>query len=139
MSTPRLETQEPRPLKIIFLRGKVCTGTGEGAEFLRLRWVRDQVKEKLGFLPWPGTLNIRLDVESVERKKALTKGLLILPEKNHCCGRLFKAVLEDVECALLAPEVAGYAEDLIEIIAKANLRKGLRLADGDSVRVKVMF
>jgi riboflavin kinase len=128
-------------LKITVLEGKVFTGTGEGAKFVKLQWVQNQIEEKLGFLPYPGTLNIRLAGESMGRKKALTRtdGLEILPAKAYCGGKLFRAHLADVECAMVVPDVADYPRDVVEVIASANLREKLGLADGDSVEVKVMF
>ncbi|PIU59668.1 riboflavin kinase, partial [Candidatus Bathyarchaeota archaeon CG07_land_8_20_14_0_80_47_9] len=42
------------------IKGKISTGKGEGAQFVKLPWVRKQIIQKLGFTPFPGTLNIRL-------------------------------------------------------------------------------
>jgi riboflavin kinase len=133
--------EESNPLETLVLKGRIFTGKTEGAKFIRLRWVERQIKDKLGFLPYAGTLNIRLTEESIGRKKALTRAnsLDILPAKGYCHGRLFRAHLENVECAVVFPQIADYPEDVIEVIASANLREKLDLADGDSVKVKIML
>ncbi|MEM3054151.1 MAG: DUF120 domain-containing protein, partial [Candidatus Bathyarchaeia archaeon] len=55
----------------ICLKGKVFSGTGEGAKFMELPWVKKQMEEKLGFAPYPGTLNIKLSKDEVKLKKLL--------------------------------------------------------------------
>src|SRR5574337_1213272 len=52
-----------------FLSGKVITGLGEGQYYISLDGYRMQFIEKLGFDPYPGTLNIRLDPPSIELRK----------------------------------------------------------------------
>ncbi|MFA4936532.1 MAG: DUF120 domain-containing protein, partial [Candidatus Methanoperedens sp.] len=41
------------------LSGKVITGLGEGQYYISLEGYRTQFREKLGFDPYPGTLNIK--------------------------------------------------------------------------------
>jgi riboflavin kinase len=128
-------------LKTLRLKGKVFSGKGEGAEFVRLSWARKQMEEKLGFTPYSGTLNIRLDEKSTKMKKALMKatGAKILPAPGYCRAKIFEASMMKVKCAALILEVPGYPEDVVEVISSTNLRERLHLADGSSVEVKVTF
>jgi len=128
-------------LKTLRLKGRVFSGKGEGAEFVNLSWARKRIEEKLGFTPYSGTLNIRLDGESTKLKRALTKarGAEILPAPGYCRGRIFEASIMKVKCAAVIPEVPGYPEDVVEVISSTNLRERLHLADGSSVEVKVTF
>jgi riboflavin kinase len=124
------------------LKGKVFSGKGEGTEFLNFPWVRKQIEEKLGFAPYPGTLNVGLFEDSVNLRKRLewAKGMEILSEPGFCRGRLFEACLMGtVVCGVIIPDVAGYPEDVIELVASVNLRERLQLSDGDLVDVKIMF
>ena len=126
-------------MKKIKLSGKVFSGRGEGEKFLELPWVKLQVKEKLGFVPYYGTLNVRLSEESAERRKLLEKAtsMKVCPAEGYCSGKIFKAFVGVLECAIVIPEVAGYPRDVLEIIAPANLREKLQLADGDKITVTV--
>jgi riboflavin kinase len=126
-------------LKKIELSGKVFSGRGEGEKFLELPWVKRQVKEKLGFIPYHGTLNVRLSEESAKRRKLLEKAtsMKVCPAEGYCSGKIFKAFVGVLECAIVIPEVAGYPRDVLEIIAPANLREKLQLADGDKITVTV--
>jgi CTP-dependent riboflavin kinase len=44
----------------VTLEGHLCSGLGEGAGFIALDWVEHQFHAKLGFAPYPGTLNLNL-------------------------------------------------------------------------------
>jgi riboflavin kinase len=129
-------------LKLVRLEGKVFSGTGDGSKYVRLDWVKKQVEEKLGFTPYMGTLNIRLNDESIPQKRALTKGpaLEIVPAAGYCRGKLFKAILKDcVKAAVVIPDVHDYPECVLEVISPENLRKKLQLSDGDKVEVRLIL
>ncbi len=122
------------------LKGNVFSGTGEGAKFVELPWVKKQIEEKLGFTPYPGTLNMKLLENSVNLKKLLkrAKPIEILPNKGFCRGKCFKAHLANgLDCVIVLPEVISYPDNVIEIIAPVNLREKLQLKDGDIVEVMV--
>jgi riboflavin kinase len=125
-------------LNRLYLRGRVYSGKGEGAKFVSLPWARKQMEEKLGYPIFPGTLNIKLRRDSIAMRESLidAEGIEILPTRGLCRGKLFKARLRGVECALIVPEVSGYSKDVIEIVAKANLREELGLFDGAFVEVE---
>ena len=101
-----------------------------------------QTEEKLGFIPFPGTLNIRLDNKNASKLwKTLNKAnpIELLPVADFCRGRCYKAILGDrTECALLIPQVADYPKDVVEIVSSINLRKKLKLSDGKTVQIKLL-
>jgi riboflavin kinase, archaea type len=123
----------------VSLKGKVYTGKGEGKKFVTLPWVEQQIREKLGFIPYSGTLNIRLNRDGLANKKMLTKAtrLEMTPEKGYCKGVLIKAKITGLDCAIIIPLVEGYPTDLVEIISPVFLRQRLQLADGSETAVMV--
>lgn len=128
-------------MRTLALKGKVFSGKGEGRKFTELEWVRKQIESKLGFTPCLGTLNARLDKKTTESKKTLSKveaTAEIVPGEGFSSGRCYEAcLLYNVKCALVVPQIANYPEDVIEIIAPVNLRKKLRLKDGDTIEIKI--
>ena len=126
-------------LKRLKLSGTVFAGGGEGKKFLDLPWVNQQIEKKLGFVPYPGTLNVLLSEESAKRRKLLetSHSMKICPANGYCNGALFKAFIGSLECAIVVPEVAGYPKGVLEIIAAVNLRETLQLEDGSEVTVTV--
>jgi len=136
--TRRNETQA----KTVLVRGKVFSGTGEGAKFASLPWVKRQIKEKISFTPYPGTLNLRLNSDFIGVRRLLenAKAIDILPEPGYCSGKCFKAyIMQRLKCAVILPCVKNYPKDVIEIVAPSNLREKLKLSDGDEVEVKIFL
>jgi len=121
------------------VQGTVFSGKGEGSKFTNLTWVKTQTEEKLGFIPFPGTLNIRLDNKNASKLwKALNKAepIELVPVADFCRGRCYRVTLEDkTECALLIPQVADYPKDMVEIVSPVNLREKLKLSDGNMVEL----
>ena len=128
-------------MKVVSLRGRVFSGKGEGAKYVSLDWAKRQMKEKLGFDPYPGTLDIRLCAVSLKNKRLLMKssGLEITPATGYYPGKLFRATIGNVTCAIVIPEVPGYSEEIIEVIAPTDLRRTLCLADDNMIEVQVTF
>ena len=57
------------------LKGTVISGMGEGAYYMALKGYTKQFKSKIGFVPFPGTLNVKLNqpeyIQAVEQFVAL--------------------------------------------------------------------
>lgn len=121
----------------IVFKGTVFSGTGEGRKFIDLPWVKQQIQEKLGFTPYSGTLNIRLTKESVKQKKLLenAKQLEVYPAKGYCTGKLIKAHIDSLECAIIIPQIPNYPSGIVEVIAPWYLRERLKITDGSEVTV----
>lgn len=123
----------------IVIKGTVISGEGFGNTFVKLPWVKKQFIQKLGFKPYPGTLNLRLSAKT--KVKDLTgnaKGVQIKPAKGFFPGKCFKAsVMNRIEGAVVKPEVPGYPADLLEVLAPVNLREALQLRDGEKVQVTI--
>ncbi|TRZ91210.1 MAG: DUF120 domain-containing protein [Methanosarcinales archaeon] len=124
------------------LTGKLITGLGEGQYYISLEGYRTQFIEKLGFTPYPGTLNIKLDSPSIDIRKGISADLKIsgFTKDNRTFGRgsCFNIMIMDIKGAVIVPERTHYPEDIIEIIAPVNLRKYLNLVDGSTVEVEVI-
>ena len=125
------------------LQGIVVTGQGQGRYFTTLPWARAQFLAKLGIDPYPGTLNLRL-TDPVMRKRWQERRVgpaeVIRPEApGACAARGFHVDLGDSQpAAIIWPQVDGYPEDQIELIAAVNLRQHFGLSDGAEVRLQIL-
>jgi CTP-dependent riboflavin kinase len=135
-------------VRTLSLKGQVLSGKGEAAKFVEFPWVKEQIEAKLGFEPYPGTLNIRLAKDSLGLQTALVAANFssqeILPKKGGCSGKCVRAYLTSrarggSECAIITPEVDGYPQDIIEIVAPMNLREKFKFQDGDVIEIKIMI
>jgi riboflavin kinase len=126
--------------RVLRIKGKVSSGSGEGAKFIQLPWAKKQIAEKLGFIPYPGTLNIKTtgDIHKLEKLLKKEKTIEILSAKGFCRGRFFNACFMDaLKCAIVIPQVENHPEDVLEVIAPINLRQKFNLKDGDTVDVQI--
>ena len=124
------------------LSGRLITGLGEGQYYISLEGYRSQFRERLGFDPYPGTLNIKLDLPSIEVRKSISPDIRIsgFTDENRTFGRgsCFCVKISDIKGAVIVPERTHYPEDIIEIIAPVNLREYLNVNDGSIVDVEVI-
>ena len=122
--------------------GVVTSGLGQAAHFMSLPWMPDTVRRLIGFTPYPGTLNVRLDPDMVSVWCRVQQGgaiVLAPPPPDTCGARLFLVVVApDVEAAVIVPDVTRYGEDLLELIAAVHIRSRLGLRDGDRVTLRIL-
>lgn len=127
---------------IKILSGKLITGLGEGQYYISLEGYRTQFREKLGFDPYPGTLNVKLDAKSIDIRKKITENIRItgFTDQNRTFGKgtCFRIRISDIDGAVITPERTHYPEDIIEIIAPVNLRDHLDIKDGNKINVEVI-
>jgi riboflavin kinase len=123
--------------------GTVFSGMGEGAYYISQSGYRDQFVSKLGFEPYPGTLNLRVRKEDQEEVRLLEASPFILVEGftdgNRSFGpaKCFRGkVAEKVEGAIIVPVRTHYSGEVVELISKEYLRKLLHLKDGDTLKVR---
>jgi riboflavin kinase len=107
-----------------------------------------QFETRLGYEPFPGTLNVQLEDESV-RARAGMASLSAVPidgwedeERTFGPATCYAATLEyDGEsyspAHIIVPERTHHDETQLEIIAPEKLRDELHLDDGDDVTVYV--
>ncbi len=122
------------------IRGKVVDGVGQGAFFASLDWVKNQCQSKLGFKPWPGTLNLQLmakDLDIVNKAFAGKCIALIPPDRSFCEGSCIRARIGRIPAAIVVPEekVRLHGKRIVEILAPVKLKEALQLKAGDLLSV----
>jgi len=130
----------------ITLEGVVFTGLGEGAYYISKERYTKQFIEKLGFEPYPGTLNLKLTTDyDVKTRSELEAYPAIEIEGFRNEDRTFGSVkcypvtIENrVKGALILALRSHYDASVIEVIAPVFLRKHLNLKDGHKVKVEVL-
>ena len=132
------------PKKDLVITGTVFTGLKEGSYYMSRDGYRKQFISKLGFDPFPGTLNLKVTKENLNDRKNLETYPSVYIEgfanENRTYGpaKCFRAIINsEVKCAIVMPIRAHYGEDVVELIAPVSLRKKFNLIDGNTVRVRV--
>ena len=141
LSLKQLLQEQPRALEF---DGVLVSGLGEGAYYVQLQGYSEQFAQKLGFTPYPGTLNLRLSSDHFWVKKELESlpALIItsLQTQRRTFGQVkcFRATINDtVEGAIILINRTHHDDRIIELIAPQNLRKTLKLTEGSRVHVSI--
>jgi riboflavin kinase len=130
----------------VTLEGTVFTGLGEGAYYITKDHYRKQFIEKLGFEPYPGTLNLKLNGDyDVKARMELEAYPAIEVEGFKNEDRTFGVVKcypilidNKIKGALITALRSHYDASVLEIIASVCLRKHLSLRDGTKVKIEVI-
>ena len=127
------------------LEGVLVSGMGEGAYYMGLEGYTRQFKSKIGYVPFPGTLNVRLDEKVyLEAKRQLdgTGGVVIdgFSDGKRTYGwvRCFPAVLNGTtDCMLVVLERTHHDDSIMELISEVCIRESAGLVDGSRVSMRI--
>lgn len=133
---------EGEEAEAFIFEGEVVSGLYEGAYYIGKGGYRDQIREKLGFDPYPGTLNVKIGQEDYERRRRLEGRPALLIEGFRNGERAFGAcrcypllVNDEVEGALIVADRTTHDAGVMEIVSPVYLRRHFGLSDGDRVRL----
>jgi riboflavin kinase len=133
---------EGEPSEPLVFEGEVVSGLFQGAYYISKDGYREQIKNKLGFDPFPGTLNIRIDDKDISKRNRLVNRSCVILEgfkdKDRAFGscRCYPLMMNNkMEGALIIADRTIHDDNVMEIISPYYLRKELDLLDGNRVRV----
>jgi len=130
----------------VTLEGAVFTGLGEGAYYVMREGYRKQFMERLGFDPYPGTLNLKLTADyDIKTRTELEAYPAIeiqgFKNESRTFGpvKCYPAVINNkVKGAVVLALRSHYNSSVLEVIAPTYLRSQLKLKDGNKVKVEVL-
>ncbi|MDF1594111.1 MAG: CTP-dependent riboflavin kinase [Desulfobacterales bacterium] len=125
------------------LMGKIVSGACQAAFFTQLDWVQEQCAKKLGFKPYPGTLNLVIadsDADLIGSLKGSDIQALIPPDPKFCSAQTLSVKIKGIQGAIIIPaeDVQIHAKNILEVIAPVCLKEVLGLDDGDIVKITII-
>ncbi len=134
-------------LTSIRIRGSVFSGLGEGKYYISRDSYFKEITTKLGFKPYHGTLNLRINVNDIDRLDLIRGSWPIIIKGFEEEGRRFGDVLcyplkvpkIDAKVAGIIPQRTHYGSNILELISDVFLREALNIEDGDEVIVEFSF
>ncbi len=127
------------------IKGTLISGMGEGAYYMGLKGYTKQFKSKIGYVPFPGTLNVKIDQkihqESIKQFVNLN-GININSfsdgKRTYGWVKCFPAKLNNsVDCNLILLERTHHDNSVVELISKFCLRKTAKLKEGSKISIKI--
>ncbi len=124
--------------------GRVFSGMGKGKYYVGHPEYQRRFKQTLGYTPYAGTLNVKLEDEAaIGKLKELRTGDGVKVDGFSLRGESFSALtcfdgeLRGVRVTLLLIDVTYYNETVAELISPVYLRGKLGLKDGEQVSFTV--
>jgi riboflavin kinase len=136
---------ESAPSTIDF-EGIVVSGMGEGAYYMSLAGYKKQFLDKLGYEPYPGTLNIRLsDPVYMTARRELGRHPSIFVDgfsdgtRTYGWVKCYRASINGTvdNAAVLVLERTHYDDSMLEVIAPMSIKEAAGIKNGDKVKVQV--
>jgi riboflavin kinase len=129
----------------VLLKGTLVSGMGEGAYYMSLKGYTKQFKSKIGYVPFPGTFNVKLGKKEYTEAIRQFEGMEGMHIDGYSDGKrtygwvkCFKAKLNSsFDCELIRLERTHHDTSTIELIAKNNLRKTAKLSDGSKITITI--
>lgn len=126
-------------------KGTIISGMGEGAYYMSMKGYTKQFKTKLGYIPFPGTLNVKLkNKEYTEAKCSLDVygGIMINGfsdgKRTYGWVKCYPAKINNsIDSALITLERTHYDDSVIELISHTNIKKAAKLSTGSQISVRI--
>jgi len=130
----------------VTLEGILFSGLGEGAYYVTKEGYRKQFMEKLGFDPYPGTLNLKLTTEYNMKTMSELEAypnieIQGFKDESRTFGsvKCYPAIINNKEKGAVVYALRShYNASVLEIIAPVFLRGRLKLKDGNKVKVEIL-
>jgi riboflavin kinase len=125
-------------------KGTISSGMGEGAYYMSMKGYTKQFKTNLGYVPFPGTLNVKLkDKGSLEAKRSLNAYPSITVDgfsdgkRTYGWVKCYPAKVHNIDVALILLERTHHDDSIIELISKVNVKKAANLSTGSEISIQV--
>ncbi len=123
------------------IKGRVFSGLGEGAYFTQIDWVKQQCLEKLGFIPFAGTLNLHVNedyLNLIQQARSAAEIDVVPPSPDFCPAKAIPVSIGEIKAAIIVPHAEEFTDDvhpadIIEVIAPVEVKKALGIKDGDEL------
>ncbi|OLS25787.1 MAG: Riboflavin kinase [Candidatus Heimdallarchaeota archaeon LC_2] len=128
------------------IEGYIISGTGRGSKFISMPVYSDIFSSLLEALPYPGTLNIKLDekyVEIVNRYFEIGTKFDNLSTNGKQTGGIivnhFYLTIDDNDCLCIGvrPLLTEHHTDVLEIVSQHFLRNKLELQNNSRLTLNI--
>ena len=152
--------------KSAIFQGRIVTGMGEGSYYMSLKGYKKQFKDKLGYEPFPGTLNVKLDdkIYRDTKREIINHPAIYIhgfKDENRTFGwvKCYPSILfpeaaknridlkndpyttdsrkVEIDSSILLLERTHHDDRLIEVISPVCIKDTANLKNGDTVTIKL--
>lgn len=127
------------------MTGRLVSGSGTASFFTSLEWVKDKCQGEFGFVPYPGTLNIKVSPKEKSVLQSLRRRSEVIfwppPGSGFYPARATRVQVNGIESVAVFPasEVNIHNSDIIEVMSAVCLRDVLGVKEGDEVEISLSW
>lgn len=121
------------------IRGTLVSGMGEGAYYMSLAGYTSQFSERIGYVPFPGTLNVRLEPggPSIPSSGGVMIDEFSDGQRTYGRVRCLSARANGIVAHIIRPERTHHDSSILELISEVNIRETTGISDGSRVSVEL--
>ena len=126
--------------KNLVLNGTIVSGLGEGAYFMSMLHYEKEIRKKLGFNAYPGTLNLKVgrkQINLLKKNNPIKIDGFKTADKTFGGADCYRARVKNIDGSIIIPYLSKH-RNVIEFIAPVRLKSGLKLKDGDKIEVELL-
>ncbi len=127
--------------KNIVLKGIIEQGLGEGTFFMSMQNYKKEIKKKLGFDAYPGTLNLKVG----KKQSNLLKNIPAIKINGYKLGsktfggvNCYKAKIKNINGSIIVPDLTKH-NGIVEFIAPVHLKSELKFKNGDKIKIELQW
>ncbi len=133
----------PATSQIKQFSGIVQSGLGEGAFYLGFSQYTDPIKGKFGFVPFKGTLNLKINRAELDKHLFASAPIKIAgfsTKERNFGGLIAYPILinNSIKGALVFPDRSNLPKEIAELIAPVKLREKFKLKDNDTIKFSLV-
>ena len=125
--------------KYKILIGTIVRGLGEGTFFMSMPHYKNEIKKKLGFGAYPGTLNLKVSRTQLNLLKKINPIKIDGIKKNNRIfggADCYRAKIKNINGSIIIPHLTKH-KNVIEFIAPVHLKSVLKLKNGDKIKIEL--
>ena len=115
------------------------------AYYMSMKGYTRQFKSKLGYIPYPGTLNVQLTekkfseaISQLSNYEGIKINSFSDGKRTFGWVKCFKSKINNkIDCELILLERTHHDATIVEFISKNNIRKSLKIGNKSNVKVKI--
>ncbi len=124
------------------IEGIITSGTQKGQYFMSQEVYVSKIKDGLGFIPFKGTLNLLIEKENIPEILSIRDNSTIIDGGENFgdisyVPATINTCMREIKGAIVFPAKTQHPPEFLEFIAEENIRKTLKVKDGDCVNIKL--
>ncbi len=123
------------------INGIIIRGYGEGAFFMSMQHYKKEIKKRLGFDAYPGTLNLKVGKRQADLLRKIPPIKIDgfkTGNKTFGGADCYRAKIKNIDGSVIVPQLTNHKKNIVEFIAPVHLKSKLKIKEGDKIKIELI-